>query len=121
VSDLLAVNGCVLADTSATPGAPAITITSLPSLKVKVGGAGAFSGGIAISVSGTDGAGCTLNSPVTAVIPPGATKARVDGALANIVGDKIAVSGPGTSGDDSCTAAFIIEIVGAGQTKTQVV
>lgn len=103
-----------------------LTITSVPSLKVKAEGSGVYRGGVTFTIVGACATGYDPGtvvsiSPIT--IQPGASKVKADGQFVNLENDnQLLVPGPtpNMTGTISGTPTPFFEpfaITDAGQTK----
>ncbi len=117
--EYIAVSGCTLAYSAPVTG-PAPSLTSAPSVKVKVQGNGVYHDGdtVEIPVGITNGT-CTSTVVATGNIAASATKVLADGKKVLRTNDSVTVSGiTGVlSGGGGCTLSATVTITNAGQTK----
>jgi|OM-RGC.v1.027682084 hypothetical protein len=120
VSKEVAVDGCTIEPQGIVSGGT-LSITSVPSTKVKAEGAGVYRGQIQFTVSGANASGYDPGTVVTvgpATIPATALKVSADGQAVMRVDDQVpAAAMTGTIGGTPTPFVEPFAITDAGQTK----
>ena len=116
----VAVDGCTIAPQGIVSGG-SITISTVPSTKVKAEGSGVFSTQLQFTVAGANATGYDPGTVVTvgpATIMPTATKGKVDGGFVLRQDDQVpAAVMTGTISGIPTPFAAAFKITVAGQTK----
>jgi hypothetical protein len=95
-----------------------ITVTSVPSTKVKASGKGVHKKEVAFTITGAVDGGCSQVSPFNGKIPITAQKVITEGDKVSRENDDEDFDIPGIlSGGGGCTIKANIKIQSAGQTK----
>jgi len=121
---LVAVEGLTLEPQGIVSGG-VITITSVPSAKMKAGGKGAYAGQLGFSVSGANASGYDPGTVMTAgpaVIPASASKCRAGVLPLLLEGDQsAAVAMTGTISGTPTPFVEPWKVTAAGQSKVKAV
>lgn len=112
----VAVQGCALGFSA---GSGSVTVTSVPSPRVKADGKGVFSGGLDFMVSGYSAPGISGGTGA-GTVPAGARKTKADGAPVVLAGDSVTVPVSGSTQSGSpVTVQVTVKVQDAGQSKVK--